>query len=206
MNNICSKTKKLHFRLSDPHFKTNFRTENQKNWLKTDREKDLVLLQKLTTLGHVKRRHKPFLMWFFLSSVNAWGVAWPGLHSAPLPKAFLQFERFWTKVIRHIYIGFRWDFITMADPFFKFSPGNPLLYNNSEKWNDPVRCPVAIWIRCLIQVFPDPGNDNNPLIGPGGSNGLNSFPQHHPVSIIAIPFERAICRQNIQHNICNMYT
>ena len=39
-----------------------------------DRVKDLVLLQKLTSLGHVKKWHKPFSMWFFLSSESGSGV------------------------------------------------------------------------------------------------------------------------------------
>ena len=34
----------------------------------------MVLLQKLTTIGHVKSWPKPFLRWFFLSSESGWGV------------------------------------------------------------------------------------------------------------------------------------
>ena len=41
-----------------------------------DRVKDLVLLQKLTSLGHVKKWHKPFSMWFFLSSESGSEVVW----------------------------------------------------------------------------------------------------------------------------------
>ena len=39
--------------------------------------------------------------------------------------------------------------------------------------------PVALWIKYLSQVFPDPGIDSNPVISPGGSITSNEFPRHH---------------------------
>ena len=73
------------------------------------------------------------------------------------------------------------DFTTMAEPFETSPPGNPgkLGYRVLSWYTDPVINPVAFWIRYLSHVFPDPGKDQRPVTGPGGSWSFRWEPKHH---------------------------
>ena len=73
------------------------------------------------------------------------------------------------------------DFTTMAEPFETSPPGNPgkLGYRVLSWYTDPVINPVVFWIRYLNHVFPDPGKDQRPVTGPGGSWSFRWEPKHH---------------------------
>ena len=46
---------------------------------------------------------------------------------------------------------------------------------------EPVTYPLNCWIKYLVQVFPDPGEDANAVSGPGGSKNLNGPLHQFPV-------------------------
>ena len=81
----------------------------------------------------------------------------------------------------------------MTEPSEINSPGNPffniwwfLIWSSTtdllaKTWSVPVRYPVDFWIKYLNHVLPDPGNENKPVLGPGGSSSLNEFPEHQEI-------------------------
>ena len=85
--------------------------------------------------------------------------------------------------------------MTMAEPSDINSPGKPLWYIvwfltklSTEilflkTWSHPVTYPVDFCIKYLNHVLPDPGYENNPVLGPGGSKILNDFPKHQGMEL-----------------------
>ena len=81
----------------------------------------------------------------------------------------------------------------MTEPSEINSPGNPffkiwwfLIWLSTtdllaKTWSVPVKYPVDFWIKYLNHVLPDPGNENKPVLGPGGSINLNEFPEHQEI-------------------------
>ena len=81
----------------------------------------------------------------------------------------------------------------MTEPSEINSPGNPffniwwfLIWSSTtdllaKTWSVPVKYPVDFWIKNLNHVLPDPGNENKPVFGPGGSRTLNELPEHQEI-------------------------
>ena len=81
----------------------------------------------------------------------------------------------------------------MTEPSEINSPGNPffkiwwfLIWLSTtdllaKTWSVPVKYPVDFWIKYLNHVLPDPGNENKPVLGPGGSRTLNELPEHQEI-------------------------
>ena len=81
----------------------------------------------------------------------------------------------------------------MTEPSEINSPGNPffniwwfLIWSLTtdmlaKTWSVPVKYPVDFWIKNLNHVLPDPGNENKPVLGPGGSRTLNELPEHQEI-------------------------
>ena len=81
----------------------------------------------------------------------------------------------------------------MTEPSEINSPGNPffniwwfLIWSSTidllaKTWSVPVKYPVDFWIKNLNHVLPDPGNENNPVLGPGGSRTPNELPEHQEI-------------------------
>ena len=84
----------------------------------------------------------------------------------------------------------------MTEPSEINSPGNPffkiwwfLIWLSTtdllaKTWSVPVKYPVDFWIKYLNHVLPDPGNENKPVLGPGGSRSLNESPEHQGILLI----------------------
>ena len=68
----------------------------------------------------------------------------------------------------------KWSLTTSTDPSWIPSPLNPLSRACESRYIDPVSYPVANSRRCLTQVAPDPGRENNAVTGPGGEKWFRS--------------------------------